>query len=431
MGGNLDYMDQVSEPGGAKASASRLRLMWLIVTLVFAVGYFLALRRASFGPLRLVVNDFAGVQWLAARQVYTDLRTLADLNYPWGYPALLRAMRPLSEDFVAAAKTLQAAMSAAALVLVYLLARRVAAATGWAAFAAVVALAMSRPFVSVGSSAMSDMTTVALSLTAFLALALGLRRSRLCVVAAGATMGVAYALRYHYLVLPPLLAAAIVVFQGGRLVRRLWTAGWLLLGFVSVAWTVWLINMVNFGSPLASLNTWTAYHVIRRAYHMFDPALYADYRAPLLSLLWREPQNIMIAIGRSLGLLAGEHLFIWSGALGLASAVLIGRRVRGRDGAPAGRILAAAVIGYALAISITRYTDRAFLLVLCLMALLLARGLVGVWRSMRAVGIGWSTAALSGAALVYVLAAASNLYDFAADKRARGNVSPAMRRIVC
>ncbi|HZM00521.1 MAG TPA: glycosyltransferase family 39 protein, partial [Planctomycetota bacterium] len=105
---------------------------------------------AGYGLLLLAVNlgfapypqdnDLDDVGWIAAHQSLGRLESLANQNYPFGHPLVLRLLTPLCGSLLAAALVCSTICATASVYLVYRITRRLAEnGTGTAAAAAAAA----------------------------------------------------------------------------------------------------------------------------------------------------------------------------------------------------------------------------------------------------------------------------------------------------
>jgi hypothetical protein len=352
--------------------------VWLAAVVLYSAVCAVAFYFLSRGPFGLPLNDFAGVAWLAARLQWSRLSTFADLNYPWGYPALLHALSPLFGSTIRAARLVQAASAGAALILLYLLCRRFSRSPRgkpWASFVATAALSISVPFLLVAVSPLADMSAIALVLGGFLLVDSGAGRSSPRVFAGGLLVGAAYLLRYHALLIAALTGLSVLVFTRGGLQTRLRSAAAFALGFCSLAWTVWGINKANFGSAFKTLNQQAIYHYVFQDFRLFNPDYYKTPDVSLFGLLRENPVGFFKTSTHTFSVLVSEPAMIW--ALALAALALLVPTAPEAERRPFrfGPALVMVALGYSSVVSLTRFTERGYLLVLMLAGILIACGL--------------------------------------------------------
>jgi len=312
-------------------------------------------------------NDLDEVAWLSAHLSLSRPESFANQGYPPGLPVLLRLLTPLVGSLLRAAFLWQSLAATASVFFVHQIA---AALTGRRTAGALALYAAVFAGLPVFTSEFADGTCTALFLGGLWAL---IRRDadRRGFFWFGLAAGAAYLFRTHYLMLLALVPAGLLVAGlGWREIARGMLA--FAAGFAALAWPLWLMNILAYGTPL---NSGVSQYNIALAVvpHAFSWEDYVNTysRWPLSRILAERPWDLAGNCLKQAVHTLGLRVSLVGGALGCAGMVLIPERQRRRLLVFSGAL---ALLYVFVIIVPTRYTDRAFAPVAMLCSVLLGCG---------------------------------------------------------
>jgi 4-amino-4-deoxy-L-arabinose transferase-like glycosyltransferase len=292
--------------------------------------------------------------------------SLVDPFYPWGYPALLRLVVPLTGDYQRAVQLLSLLGGAAALAAVWIIAR---AGFDWpVALAATTLLAMSYDFNRVTLESATDLPALGALYLALAALAVYTRKPVAhWAGAAGAALGLGYLVRYPTILALPVALVFLLGLPRGSLRQRLRHGAVLLAAFLLASALQTVPTALAHGNPFWTRQDINVYFFTFS--HDDWGRAWAEANAQangVVDLLLRHPGAVaenfvrnFVHLG-SVFQLFPTTLLAWAGAL-----VLLSQR---RDWAVGALLLALAGV-YALALSLTSVFPRVVLPILPAMTL--------------------------------------------------------------
>jgi 4-amino-4-deoxy-L-arabinose transferase-like glycosyltransferase len=254
-------MRPAEEPQGLVRDGGRALLLILLLALVLRLAFFVAVQpwNAQVLPTRVLFGDASEYNDLALRLLQDrSFANFGAVRTP-GYPLFLAAFYFVFGDAPWVVLLFQAFLSAAAVLLVYGLAR--AALPRKVALIAALLYAIEPHSIMYAATLLTDSVFTFVFLASVLALVLALRRKSIGLAAAGgALLGLATLFRPITQAFPVVALAVIVIYAGIRWRFRLATAATFAVAFVVVL-SPWLYrNYATYGH--ASLSSIDGYNLL-------------------------------------------------------------------------------------------------------------------------------------------------------------------------
>lgn len=207
-----------------------------------AIFFWLVLNATIFHPLLFQDHDIMAYVWMAKHLNFSNPETLANANYPGGYPLLLALLYPLYPKFLVLAKLISAFASLFHLGIFFLLARRLTPQQPQLCLFVLVIYGLNERFHYVATSELPDVGVGGLLLLSVLLL---LKERHLL---AGAAMGFSYNFRWHsltYLLVTPAVLYLLDPASGRRakILSTLKRFSFVLLGFVLGALPILIVSL--------------------------------------------------------------------------------------------------------------------------------------------------------------------------------------------
>lgn len=265
-------------------------------------------------------NDLDEVAWLARNLDFARPESFANLNYPLGFPVLLRVVTPLFGDFLVAVFTVQALAMTAVLASVFFLGKHLVRSFAAAVLAAAAAALFTATF---ATTEFADGPAAAFALAGF-AYAFPRGRSARGALGLRAGIGAAFLFRFHYLAVLPMALGIAAGLADRAWPARLRTVALCAAGFALAAWPLLLVNTLVRGNPVdTGISTYAGHFVMGGLDWNNFPATYA--RWPLGRVLAEHPDRLVAHMVRTARSLVHVRPVLVAGVLA-PFAVLAARR---------------------------------------------------------------------------------------------------------